>query len=77
MARILRKKYRIILWTVLTGDFDKNLSPEECLNIAIKHTQPGAIVVFHDSLKAADRLLWVLPRYIEYCKKEGYSFGLL
>lgn len=75
LARTLRKQYRIILWTVLTGDFDASLSPEECLAIAIKHTKPGAIVVFHDSLKASERLLWVLPRYISYCKEQGYTFG--
>jgi len=77
LAKVLRKQYRIVLWTVLTGDFDKNLSKEKCLKIAIKHTKPGAVIVFHDSIKASERLLWVLPRYIAYCKKNGYSFGEL
>lgn len=77
LAKELSKQYRIVMWTMLTGDFDKNLSKEQCLQLAIKYTKPGAILVFHDSLKASERLLWVLPRYIEYCKSNGYSFGQL
>jgi peptidoglycan/xylan/chitin deacetylase (PgdA/CDA1 family) len=77
IARKIGKDYQIIMWSVLTVDYDKNLSGEQCLNIAIKHTKPGAIVVFHDSLKAKERMEYALPLYIEYCLKEGYSFKVL
>jgi hypothetical protein len=65
------------MWDVLSGDFDINLSPEACLKNVLKHTEAGSIVVFHDSLKAFDRLEYVLPRALEYWSKEGYSFNAL
>jgi peptidoglycan/xylan/chitin deacetylase (PgdA/CDA1 family) len=72
-----RPDVKIIMWDVLSGDFDTNLSPEACLKNVIKHTEAGSIVVFHDSLKAFDRLEYVLPRALEYWSKEGYSFNAL
>jgi peptidoglycan/xylan/chitin deacetylase (PgdA/CDA1 family) len=72
-----RPDVKIIMWDVLSGDFDTNLSPEACLKNVIKHTEAGSIVVFHDSLKAFDRLEYVLPRALEYWTKEGYSFNAL
>ena len=65
----------IIMWDVLSGDFDINLQPEKCLQNVIKHTTDGAIVVFHDSIKAFGRLQYVLPKAMEYWSKEGYSFN--
>jgi peptidoglycan/xylan/chitin deacetylase (PgdA/CDA1 family) len=67
----------IIMWDVLSGDFDMSLKPEKCLQNVIKHTEPGSIVVFHDSLKAFNRLEYVLPRAMEHWNKEGYEFSLL
>jgi peptidoglycan/xylan/chitin deacetylase (PgdA/CDA1 family) len=72
-----RPELKIIMWDVLSGDFDINLSPEACLKNVLKHTEAGSIVVFHDSLKAFDRLEYVLPRALEYWSKEGYSFNAL
>ncbi len=62
---------------VLSGDFDINLKPEDCLKNVLKHTQNGSVVVFHDSLKAFDRLEYVLPRAMEVWSREGYSFSPL
>jgi peptidoglycan/xylan/chitin deacetylase (PgdA/CDA1 family) len=73
----LSLKYRIILWSVLTYDFDVTLSGYECLKVAIENIYNGAIVVFHDNLKAADRILFALPRFIEHCLAEGYTFHLV
>jgi peptidoglycan/xylan/chitin deacetylase (PgdA/CDA1 family) len=77
LARQLGKYYRIIMWSVLTGDYNKNRTGHQCLLNAIKYTEPGSIIVFHDSIKALDRMEYALPLYIEYCTKEGYSFGIL
>jgi peptidoglycan/xylan/chitin deacetylase (PgdA/CDA1 family) len=77
IARKLRKDYRIIMWSALTGDYDKNLSGEQCLTKAIKNTRPGSIIVFHDSIKARDRIVYTLPLYIEYCLEHGFCFGTL
>jgi peptidoglycan/xylan/chitin deacetylase (PgdA/CDA1 family) len=68
---------RIIMWDVLSGDFDFNLSPDKCLKNVLKATEAGSIVVFHDSLKAFERLEYVLPRALEFWKKQGYSFEKL
>ena len=68
---------KIIMWDVLSGDFDLGLSPEKCLKNVLKATEAGSIVVFHDSLKAFERLEYVLPRALEFWKKQGYSFEKL
>lgn len=68
---------QIIMWSVLSGDFDINLKPEKCLENVIKNTRPGDIVLFHDSLKAKERMEYALPRAMEVWSKKGYEFGLL
>ncbi|MFC5282155.1 polysaccharide deacetylase family protein [Pedobacter alpinus] len=67
----------IIMWDVLSGDFDTSLSPEKCLKNVLKHTENGSIVVFHDSLKAWDRLEYVLPKALEVWQNEEYEFKTL
>jgi peptidoglycan/xylan/chitin deacetylase (PgdA/CDA1 family) len=71
------QKLEIVMWDVLSGDFDTKLSPEKCLQNVLKHTENGSIIVFHDSLKAWERLEYVLPKALEHWKKEGYGFGVL
>lgn len=66
--------YNIIMWSVLSGDFDINLSPEDCWQNVLKATAPGSIIVFHDSEKARKRLLYTLPKLLEYYKERDYSF---
>jgi len=68
---------KIIMWDVLSGDFDLSLTPEKCLNNVLKHTENGSIVVFHDSLKARERIEYVLPRALEIWQQEGYHFSAL
>ncbi|MBB2149528.1 polysaccharide deacetylase family protein [Pedobacter gandavensis] len=67
----------IIMWDVLSGDFDVQLAPEKCYENVIKHTRNGAIIVFHDSLKAFDRLKYTLPRALQYFSEQGYHFATL
>ena len=73
----LASRYRIIMWDVLTGDFDRKLSPEDCLEKAIACTEAGSIVTFHDSVKAASTLQYVLPKFIKYFAAQGYRFDAL
>jgi len=68
---------KIIMWDVLSGDFDLKLSPEKCLKNVLKYTEPGSIIVFHDSLKAKERLEYALPRALEIWQRAGYSFKSL
>ena len=70
----LSADYQVIMWDVLTYDFDAQLSPERCLEKAIAHTTAGSIVVFHDSVKSIDKLKWVLPRYLQHFTELGFGF---
>lgn len=73
-ARALRSAYELIMWDVLSADFDSSLSPEQCLEKSIRYTRPGSIIVFHDSYKAFPNLQWVLPRYLRHFSSLGYRF---
>lgn len=66
--------YQIVMWDVLTKDFNSSISPEQCLKKSIAATRKGSIVVFHDSIKAERNLYFVLPRYIEYFREKGFEF---
>lgn len=76
-ARQLLNNYEIIMWDVLSADYDRQLSPEKCLQHSIRHTHNGSVVVFHDSIKAWKNLSWVLPRYLEHFAARGYVFKSL
>ena len=69
--------YRVILWSLLTRDYDPDLTPEACLRRALAAVQPGDIIVFHDSQKAAPRLRYALPRLLEALAGRGFGFGRL
>jgi peptidoglycan/xylan/chitin deacetylase (PgdA/CDA1 family) len=73
----LKPDVDMIMWDVLSGDFDLELTPEKCFQNVINHTSNGSIVVFHDSLKAFDRLEYTLPRILKHFHELGYSFGTL
>lgn len=75
--KVVKHTHQIIMWDVLTADFDKNLKPEICLQKAIKNTEPGSIVIFHDSVKAEVNLKFTLPRYLAHFSGLGYSFESL
>jgi peptidoglycan/xylan/chitin deacetylase (PgdA/CDA1 family) len=68
---------RIIMWDVLSGDFDVDLTPEACLGYVVYHARPGSIIVFHDSTKAFSRLQYALPKMLAHFAKEGYTFKAL
>lgn len=74
-AKKIRKKgYKIIMWDVLSADFDTTITAQECLNNVIKNTKNGSIIVFHDSLKSQEKLKFVLPEVLGYYSEKGYSF---
>lgn len=75
--RILRKEYNIIMWTVLSRDYDAKIDARTCLEKTWKYTRPGAIVLFHDHAKTIDKLQHVLPEYLERARKSGYHFKVL
>lgn len=75
--RSLLQCYEIVMWDVLSGDFSPHLSKQKCLNKTINYTKSGSVVVFHDNVKAAQNLKYVLPRYLKHFKEKGYSFEKL
>ena len=74
-ARKLRDLgYRIIMWDVLSADFDTSITKEKCLENVIKNTTNGSVVVFHDSIKAFEKLKYTLPKVLEYYSEKGFTF---
>ncbi len=75
-SRKIRKMgYKIIMWDVLSADFDPGISNEKCLENTIRNIQNGSIIVFHDSIKAAEKLKFVLPKVLEYYSAKGFIFS--
>jgi peptidoglycan/xylan/chitin deacetylase (PgdA/CDA1 family) len=70
----LKKKYQIVLWDVLSYDWDTTLAPSECAQIAKKHIRKGSIIVFHDSPQAYPRMIYSLKSILKEYSDKGYSF---
>lgn len=73
-ASFLQRHYQVIMWDVLSGDFDPEISADRCLDNVIQASQDGSIIVFHDSVKTIDKLEYVLPRVLEHFSSLGYEF---
>ena len=76
-AKRLLKDYKIIMWNVLSVDYDTNVSSEQCLKNVISNARKGSIVVFHDSIKAKKNMQYALPKTLEYYALKGYKFATL
>ena len=74
---VLRRDFRVVMWSVLTRDYDPGLSPESCLRFALDAIRAGDVVVFHDSRKASARLRFVLPRVLAHLAGQGFQFATL
>jgi peptidoglycan-N-acetylglucosamine deacetylase len=72
-VKALKNKYKIVMWTLLSCDFDQKLNQELALNQLLKKTKKGSIVVFHDSIKAEKNLKFLLPKYLNFLKENGYQ----
>jgi peptidoglycan-N-acetylglucosamine deacetylase len=73
-AAFLQRHYKVVMWDVLSGDFDQTISPEKCLNNVLGAAESGSIIVFHDSLKAEKNLRYALPRVLAHFAAKGYVF---
>jgi peptidoglycan/xylan/chitin deacetylase (PgdA/CDA1 family) len=76
-AQFLQRHYRIVMWDVLSGDFDPAISGEQCLHNVVDNAQRGSIIVFHDSIKAEEKLRYTLPLVLEHFAERGYRFEAL
>lgn len=73
VAAIVRLGYKIVMWNVLSRDYNRDLSPEGCLRNVTRHLRGGSIVVFHDSVKTFKNMHYALPRTLDYI----YSHNLV
>ncbi len=71
--KLIQRGWRVYMWDVLSGDFDTDLSAEECLQNVLTNIEPGSIVVFHDSEKAFPRMKYALPEVLNYCNQKGWK----
>lgn len=71
------KEYNIIMWDVLSGDFDTTLTGEECYEAVMDNITNGSIIVFHDSKKAWPRLQYALPKILEDLSAQGFNFNVI
>ncbi|RZJ73942.1 polysaccharide deacetylase family protein [Flavobacterium sp.] len=77
-SKKLRKMgYKIIMWDVLSADFDQTITPEECLKNVLDNIGPGSIVIFHDSQKAFENMSFALPKTLKYLKDNGFECAAL
>lgn len=75
--KALETDYQIIMWDVITHDYNKNLTDDDVFRNVTKHLRKGSIVVFHDSVKAKEHVLAVLPKAIEFWNEKGYRSAVL
>ena len=66
--------YKIIMWDVLSADFDRTITSEKCLDNVVKNIKSGSVIVFHDSIKAYKNLEYTLPRALQILKERGFKF---
>jgi len=76
-ARALRKRYKIIMYDLVTRDYSRRIDAAQVLKNVKRYTRPGSIIVFHDSLKSIDKLKIMLPEALEWLIGEGYKFEKL
>lgn len=76
-AKEVLKSHEIVMWDVLTGDYDQSLSKERVLSKTLQHTEQGSIVLFHDSIKASRNMMYALPKFLEYFSEREFIFKAL
>lgn len=73
----IKPRFKIIMWDVLSGDFDRNTTGQKCVNNVLNAAKPGSIIVFHDSLKAKEKVLFSLPIILGKLREKGFNFKRL
>ncbi len=73
----LKNRFSIVLWSVMSYDYDQKISVDKCLDNVVNHSKRGSIIVFHDNVKAKENLMYTLPRFLEHLSKKRYSFRAL
>lgn len=76
-VNLIKPSHHIIMWDILGGDFDPSTSREKCLKNVLTHTREGSIIVLHDSVNSAPKMLFTLPRVLQHFSDLGYIFSAL
>lgn len=72
-AEILQEKgFKIVMWDIISYDYDTDVSEEKCLQNVLQKIRPGSIVVFHDSMKAEKNIRYVLPKVLDFISEKGW-----
>lgn len=73
-AQCLKKRFKLVMWDVLSGDFDPNITQQKCVSNVVNNATAGSIIVFHDSQKSKEKMLYALPRVLAHFSERGYTF---
>jgi peptidoglycan-N-acetylglucosamine deacetylase len=74
---VLRKHFKFILWSILSCDYSPGVTPDQCFGNVMKYTTTGSIILFHDSIKAKEKVLFALPRAIDQLLEKGFRFDVI
>jgi peptidoglycan/xylan/chitin deacetylase (PgdA/CDA1 family) len=77
ISSIRQKGYEIIMWDILTRDYDAGVDIGQSVKATVQNTKPGSVIVFHDSVKAANQLRQLLPQVLQQLSAKGYHFKSL
>ncbi len=69
--------WKVYMWDILSGDFDRAISPQQCLDNVLSNIRPGSIILFHDSEKAFPRMQYSLPIVLKKLQSLGFGFNVL
>lgn len=72
--KLMELGYKIVMWDVLSFDWEKTVSNQECFDTVVSKSKNGSIIVFHDSLKASNNMKFTLPKVLDYFTEKGYAF---
>lgn len=75
--RAVAQRYKIVMWDIVSRDYNRALSPQRCLDNATKHLTAGSIVVFHDSEKAFKNMSYALPRTLKRVQEMGLKCKII
>ncbi|MBI9055311.1 MAG: polysaccharide deacetylase family protein [Bacteroidales bacterium] len=73
--KILKKDFKIVMWDVLSKDYDPKTTNEQCFNNVTDYAESGSIIVFHDNIKSQNNLFYALPKVLEYYSDQGFVFN--
>lgn len=71
-SSVIKSEKTVVMWDVLSGDFDLSITKEKCLTNVIENYSQGSVIVFHDNIKAEEKLKYVLPAFLEHLAENGF-----